>query len=770
MNMSLFNGPSNNNKSSNNNINNFQKSPNNTANKQLLDHSRSTSPSSGAEDCSTASSLCTASSTGSSGHGSSNRNNMPQSVAGLPKANPLAPVFHPRQHYEHNTNNNNNTLSVLSEEGSSLTPTAGSASAKMNNFQPTSGSSTPPSMASLPLSMHRENNAQGGSQAGVQRTQIQTHLQNSNSQHQSQMEQNFGQTQNFGGQSQNNNNFGQFGQTQTQKDVQNMPHNQNQQGQIQQHQDQNQMVHNMSQNMTQNMSQIDQNAYNFQRNSNNSASFAQQNQFRPNQLTQNQLTSQSQANINVQEAQQNSINFYQNNGLQNNSVPAQLSNFMNKRDSQNSLYKTEQCRSYGDTGSCRYGNKCQFAHGTEEVRNLSRHPKYKTEMCRSYHTTGHCPYSTRCHFIHELSQRGQRIEDGPPVRRGGRNQTSPNMRDMGATNPNFQSIQQNMAGNGQMSQMGQMHQAQNMSQSMGQHMGHLAVGQQGQQQAPNSNMWSVGGVSMADRMKNSNSNVTISHESSNRFESSGVFTQNSSTGWNNSNNVVRQDSNNDMFDNNFRTPVKFDMGWNENKNDKVEIQAKKEAEINSWGSGFGNPGFSNQGSAIQGSGDNQASYNKNSGFNGTLDWGKSASKPASYEKPKSQSSIFGSESIFSNPSNTKINTSGGQSRFDTAWSTNVEASCEKKLASSERTPSSSIFDQNNNPMEDEFSFNDIFNQMSVQDKSKQVVQGGSGQGECSIFGGGASLFESNKRVNNSTSTSSNRSHRLPVFQELTDNV
>jgi hypothetical protein len=329
---------------------------------------------------------------------------------------------------------------------------------------------------------------------------------------------------------------------------------------------------------------------------------------------------------------------------------------------------------------------------------------------------------------------------------------------MGATNPNFNfgQIGQN-AGNGQMGQM----QAQNMSQSMSQHMGHLAVGQG--QQAPNSNMWSAGGVSMADRMKNSNSNVTISHESSNRFESSGVFTQNSSNCWNNSNNVVRQDSNGDMFENNFRTPVKFDMGWNENKNEKIESQAKKEAEINSWGSGFGNnSGFN----SVQGSGDNNASYNKISGFNGTADWGKSALKPASYEKPKSQGSIFGSESIFSNPSNTKINGSGGQSRFDTAWSTNVEGS-EKKM-SSERTPSSSIFDQNNNPMEDEFSFNDIFNQMSVQDKSKQVVQGGSG--ECSIFGGGVGLFESNKRVNNSTSTSSNRSHRLPVFQELTDNV
>lgn len=67
---------------------------------------------------------------------------------------------------------------------------------------------------------------------------------------------------------------------------------------------------------------------------------------------------------------------------------------------QTSLYKTELCRSWDDTGFCRYGKKCQFAHSQKELRNLMRHPKYKTEMCDSFHTVGVCPYGNRCHFVH----------------------------------------------------------------------------------------------------------------------------------------------------------------------------------------------------------------------------------------------------------------------------------------------------------------------------------------------------------------------------------
>ncbi|KAH7883838.1 hypothetical protein F5I97DRAFT_1938495 [Phlebopus sp. FC_14] len=64
------------------------------------------------------------------------------------------------------------------------------------------------------------------------------------------------------------------------------------------------------------------------------------------------------------------------------------------------LYKTELCRSWEEKGSCRYGAKCQFAHGEEELRAVARHPKYKTEICRTFWVSGACPYGKRCCFIH----------------------------------------------------------------------------------------------------------------------------------------------------------------------------------------------------------------------------------------------------------------------------------------------------------------------------------------------------------------------------------
>ncbi|CAI7869379.1 unnamed protein product [Closterium sp. NIES-54] len=69
----------------------------------------------------------------------------------------------------------------------------------------------------------------------------------------------------------------------------------------------------------------------------------------------------------------------------------------------NPLYKTELCRSWEETGACRYGGKCQFAHGREELRAVARHPKYKTEVCRTFNLNGTCPYGTRCRFIHYTS-------------------------------------------------------------------------------------------------------------------------------------------------------------------------------------------------------------------------------------------------------------------------------------------------------------------------------------------------------------------------------
>ncbi|XP_076128347.1 mRNA decay activator protein ZFP36L1-like [Alosa pseudoharengus] len=70
-----------------------------------------------------------------------------------------------------------------------------------------------------------------------------------------------------------------------------------------------------------------------------------------------------------------------------------------------SRYKTELCRPFEEHGACKYGEKCQFAHGHQELRSLSRHPKYKTELCRTFHSIGFCPYGPRCHFIHNAEER-----------------------------------------------------------------------------------------------------------------------------------------------------------------------------------------------------------------------------------------------------------------------------------------------------------------------------------------------------------------------------
>lgn len=72
-----------------------------------------------------------------------------------------------------------------------------------------------------------------------------------------------------------------------------------------------------------------------------------------------------------------------------------------KNNAKPSLYKTELCKRFSEYGSCRYGAKCQFAHGMPELRHVLRHPKYKTTKCKSYWGSGHCPYGSRCRFIHE---------------------------------------------------------------------------------------------------------------------------------------------------------------------------------------------------------------------------------------------------------------------------------------------------------------------------------------------------------------------------------
>ncbi|XP_061525453.1 cysteine three histidine 1 [Phycodurus eques] len=82
-------------------------------------------------------------------------------------------------------------------------------------------------------------------------------------------------------------------------------------------------------------------------------------------------------------------------------------------------YKTELCVRYAATGSCHYAERCNFAHGLQDLHVPFRHPKYKTELCRSYHTEGYCYYGSRCLFVHGAAEQRpvpRRARRGVPCR------------------------------------------------------------------------------------------------------------------------------------------------------------------------------------------------------------------------------------------------------------------------------------------------------------------------------------------------------------------
>ena len=73
-------------------------------------------------------------------------------------------------------------------------------------------------------------------------------------------------------------------------------------------------------------------------------------------------------------------------------------------------YKTEMCKNWIEIGTCRYGKKCQFAHGSVDKVDLNLpcsaigsggSNKYKSKECVGFFTNIWCPYGTRCLFKHE---------------------------------------------------------------------------------------------------------------------------------------------------------------------------------------------------------------------------------------------------------------------------------------------------------------------------------------------------------------------------------
>ena len=90
---------------------------------------------------------------------------------------------------------------------------------------------------------------------------------------------------------------------------------------------------------------------------------------------------------------------------------------MNKGHS-NPRYKTALCKKFTENQSCPYGDKCQFAHGEQELRNFNGHAQnmmyplgmgtknqnnmlnYKIVKCKNWEKDKTCKYGVHCTYAH----------------------------------------------------------------------------------------------------------------------------------------------------------------------------------------------------------------------------------------------------------------------------------------------------------------------------------------------------------------------------------
>ncbi|EKX41970.1 hypothetical protein GUITHDRAFT_51698, partial [Guillardia theta CCMP2712] len=67
-------------------------------------------------------------------------------------------------------------------------------------------------------------------------------------------------------------------------------------------------------------------------------------------------------------------------------------------------YKTQMCKNFEAHGFCGFGDKCNFAHGKEELRSGGRAPSdtrhFKTRLCKTFALKGKCPYGDNCTYAH----------------------------------------------------------------------------------------------------------------------------------------------------------------------------------------------------------------------------------------------------------------------------------------------------------------------------------------------------------------------------------
>jgi hypothetical protein len=65
-------------------------------------------------------------------------------------------------------------------------------------------------------------------------------------------------------------------------------------------------------------------------------------------------------------------------------------------------YKSEICKNFEIQGFCPYGDKCDYAHGIHELRNINQIQSNKIIKCRYFFLNGFCLYGKRCQFSHKI--------------------------------------------------------------------------------------------------------------------------------------------------------------------------------------------------------------------------------------------------------------------------------------------------------------------------------------------------------------------------------
>ena len=113
--------------------------------------------------------------------------------------------------------------------------------------------------------------------------------------------------------------------------------------------------------------------------------------------------------------------YYENDYVPINNKNNQINNIKNKFSQQNKYknkkqgpfkstasdfkikYKTELCKYYEINGYCKYGDKCAYAHGKENLRSkVTNSTAYRTRKCVQFFENGYCPYGNRCQFAHQV--------------------------------------------------------------------------------------------------------------------------------------------------------------------------------------------------------------------------------------------------------------------------------------------------------------------------------------------------------------------------------